>query len=172
MGNTTLADWNKQGLVFKDGQLVQGKKLVSKKVEKLPDLLEQGKNKKIMNAKKVTDEAGVHFDSGLERYLYDLLQGAGIDFDFQVKYVLQNKFRYHGEAIRAITLTVDFFLAGKNMIIDTKGYANDVAPLKYKMLKWVLHNNWLEFGLPTPIIELPSTKKECDILLNRLLFDK
>ena len=51
MGNTTLADWNKQGLVFKDGQLVQGKKLVSKKVEKLPDLLEQGRNNEVAEGK-------------------------------------------------------------------------------------------------------------------------
>lgn len=129
-------------------------------------------NKKVRNAtKSVVD--GVKFDSNLEKTMYDLLTGAQIDFQFQKQYILQQKFRYGTAAIRAITLTVDFYLPERNMIIDTKGYANDVAPVKYKMLKKLLYfeydNGWIT---SLPKIELPSTKKECEVLLNRLLYDK
>lgn len=189
----TVEQLKKLGLVEKDGVYVPVKSLVAKKVEKIsilettegatynPNSFINGHaespfaylhekeivktNKKVRNATK-SEVNGVKFDSNLEKYMYGLLQGAGIDFEFQKVYVLQEKFSYRIEAVRAVTLTVDFYLPTKNMIIDTKGYANDVAPLKYKLLKWHLY---LKFQ--TPVIELPSTKKECDLLLSRLLYD-
>lgn len=125
------------------------------------------KPNKIRNAVK-SEVNGVKFDSNLEKYMHGLLTGAGIAFDFQVVHILQEKFRYNGEAVRSITLTVDFVLNSRNMIIDTKGYANDIAPVKYKMLKkYLMDAEWVHIK---PTIELPSNKKECDLLLNRLLY--
>lgn len=124
-------------------------------------------NKKVRNAVKSTNAEGIKFDSNLEKHMYNLLKGAHIYFNFQVPYVLQEKFTYGIENIRTITLTVDFFLPGKNMIIDTKGWANDRAPLKYKMLKKHLVDTQPD---NLPVIELPATKDECNLLLNRLLY--
>lgn len=123
-------------------------------------------NAKIKGAVKVEVD-GVKFDSKLEAYMHKLLTGAGIRFVFQKKYVLQDKFRYNGEAVRAITWTVDFELIDHNIIVDTKGYANDRIPMKLSMLKWIL----VQMPGEHPKIEMPSTKKECDLLLNRILFD-
>ena len=156
-------DFKNAGLIEVPGRgFIKSDRLVAQ-----PDNKPVG-NKKIRNATK-SEVDGVKFDSQLERYMYEILKGAGVHFDFQVEYVLQEKFRYGTDAIRAITLTVDFVLTGKNMIIDTKGFMNDRAPMKIKMLKRHLLNTQPD-NLPT--IELPSNKKECDELLNRLLYEK
>lgn len=191
----SIDDLKNKGLVEKDGVYVPVNSLVAKgKVEKLPSYLERPygaiynpnsrmnrndysaiqapqpkANAKVKNAtKSIVD--GVRFDSKLEKYLYDLLKGAQIDFEFQKVYILQDKFRYGTEAVRAITLTVDFLIPSKNMIIDSKGYANDVSPLKYKLLKNLL---WTENnGLNLPKIEMPKNKLECDLLLNKILYER
>jgi len=177
----TADDLKKKGRVEVDGKYVPVKSLVPKgRVEKLPPLNVQRvqgfkpndeanpvENKKVRNATKSINDEGIKFDSAIERYMYERLKASKIDFQFKVEYLLQEKFRYNGEAVRAIKLTVDFFLPGYNKIIDTKGWANDVAPLKMKLLKWHLYRK--DFS---PTIELPATKKECDELINRLLYDK
>ena len=122
-------------------------------------------NAKIRNATK-SEVDGVKFDSRLEKYMYDLLTGAKIDFQFQVEYLLQEKFRYRGEAIRAITLTVDFVLESREIIIDTKGFQTQQGTMRYKLLKKLMARSG-----KAPEIILPSNKKECDELLNRLLYD-
>jgi|GEM_PF-314309 len=185
-------DFRKQGLIETPNGFIKAAKLVNTgKVDKIklpPEfvsvkninaLYPDGRvepvlpkaNRKIKNAVK-SEVDGVKFDSNLEKYMYGLLKGAGITFEFQVEYLLQEKFRYGKEAIRAITLTVDFWLPTRNMIIDTKGYANDRAPMKYKMLKWYLFQEVKRAGGDLPIIETPSNKKECDLLLNKILYCK
>lgn len=124
-------------------------------------------NKKVRNSVKSTNAEGVKFDSNLEKHMYNLLKGAKIYFNFQVPYVLQEKFAYGTENIRAITLTVDFFLPGKNMIIDTKGMQTQQGAMRYKMLKKHFVDTQPD---NLPVIELPATKGECDLLLNRLLY--
>ena len=106
-------------------------------------------------------------------YCYNALKAAGIDFEFQVKYELQPRFKYNGEAIRAITLTVDFRVASKNLLIDTKGFQTQQGTIRWKMLKWWLledrfENNYLA---SLPIIEQPKNKKEVDLLINRILYE-
>lgn len=193
-------DLKKRGLVQDaSGNYVPVKSLAPKgKVEKLANLLERAiytqgldkfktvkngeftyhlqdpfkenkpaENKKVHNAVKSTNAEGVKFDSNLERHMYGLLKGARIYFNFQVPYVLQEKFAYGTENIRAITLTVDFFLPGKNMIIDTKGMQTQQGTMRYKMLKKHLVDTQLD---NLPVIELPATKDECNLLLNRLLY--
>lgn len=132
-------------------------------------LVKNSPNKKIKNAVKTVVD-GITFDSGLEAYMYTLLKGAGITFERQVAYLLQPGFKYNGETIRPIQSFVDFWLPTKNVIIDCKGYANDIAPMKFKMLKRVLFEKGEKTGWELPKIHLPSTKKECDILLNNLLY--
>lgn len=125
-------------------------------------------NRKVKNATKTTVD-GIVFDSKLESYLYTLLRGSGLKLERQKVYVLQQKFCFGKTAIRAITLTVDFWLPEKNMIIDTKGFANDRSPLKYKMLKWYFY----QLGPDNlPKIEMPKDREACQLLINRLLYDK
>lgn len=187
-------DLKKLGLVQNEkGDYVKVSSLVAKKVDKFPSpyahgytTLQQANNimaanpvpvyqqpegnKKVRNATKSIVN-GVKFDSNLEKYMHGLLTGAQIDFQFQKQYILQQKFRYGTEAIRAISLTVDFFLPRYNMIVDTKGYQTQQGAMRYKMLKWHLKNNPERIGdFNPPRIELPSTKKECELLLNRLLY--
>jgi hypothetical protein len=178
--NPTLSQFAKLGYVETEKGLVKAESLVEKKPEKRDNLIKElGKlvpesfvklaekleNKKVKNATKTVVD-GVKFDSQLEAYMYSLLKGAKIEFEFQKVYVLQEKFRYGKEAVRAVTLTVDFWLPFQNMIIDTKGFANDVSPLKMKWLK-----RWLLDYYEYVNIELPKNKKECDVLLNRILYD-
>lgn len=176
-------DLKKKGLVQNaDGVFVPVSSLVAKgrvsKIDVKAKLKEMGfwqpptsfpvtPNAKVRNATKV-EENGVKFDSRLEKYMYDLLVGAKVTFEFQKIYLLQEKFRYRDEAVMAITLTVDFWLPTKDIIIDAKGFANDVSPLKYKMLKNLLKHR----ERVMPDIIMPATKKECDLLLNRILYEK
>jgi protein associated with RNAse G/E len=80
---------------------------------------------------------GVKFDSKLEQYCYGYLELTGVDFDFQVKVILIDKFRFNDKGVRATTLTVDFVVrkGEETIYVDTKGFATEVAKLKYKMLK-------------------------------------
>src|SRR6266481_5142670 len=179
----TAEDMKRKGLIQDAiGNFVPVKSLVAKKVEKLPSLIEQCKpyvnqqteallrmkmfkeqgldpipigNKKVKNATKI-EENGIKFDSRLEKYMYDLLRGAQIDFEFQKTYTLQEKFRYRGEAVRAITLTVDFWLPTRNMIIDTKGHQTQQGAVRWKILKSVLKH--IEDSQPEII--MPKNKEE------------
>jgi hypothetical protein len=65
------------------------------------------KKKKGSQIKKVKYR-GITFDSKLELFFYKELKKANIPFEFQKKYVLLEKFRYDGKAVRQMTLTVDF----------------------------------------------------------------
>lgn len=138
----------------------------NRKIRNAVNNLPPNPNAKIKGAVKVEVD-GVKFDSKLEAYMHKLLTGAGIRFVLQKKYVLQDKFRYNGEAIREIGIVVDFELIDHNIIIDTKGFQLRDGMIKYKLLKWHLANMPGEH----PKIEMPSTKEECDLLLNRILFD-
>ncbi len=124
------------------------------------------KNQKIKNATKAINEHGVKFDSLLEKYLYDLLTSANIYFEFQKQYLLQDKFRYRDEAVRAIILTVDFYLPTHNIIADSKGFQTQQGAMRWKMLKSVLKHIYDE----QPEIVILKNKKECDAFVNRLLY--
>lgn len=127
-------------------------------------------NAKIKNAVKAVDEDGVKCDSRLELYMRQLLRKFDIPNEFQKKYELQPSFRYLGEAIRPITLTVDFWIPSLNVIIDTKGFQTDPSKIKTKMLKWLIWSKSggelcdpkLDYSLPT--IHMPRNKKQCEDL--------
>lgn len=98
---------------------------------------------KYKNIKSEVD--GIKFDSKLEMeyYLYlKALQKDGIvtDFEIQKKFLLQEKTKYKGQAIREINYIADFYVNytdGHTEIIDIKGSKfnlDNVFKLKRKML--------------------------------------
>lgn len=118
------------------------------------------KNK--INRTKIT-EHGITFDSTLERYLYNLLLAEGIEFEFQVEFVIQEAFKYRHESILPIKIRPDFFIPSHNLLVDTKGFQMADGKLKYKMLKFLLHNSNTEYR-----IEMPSTQKKCRELIHMM----
>lgn len=111
---------------------------------------------------------GVKFDSKLEQYCHGYLELTGVEFDFQHKVTLIDKFRFNEAAVRATTLTVDFVVRkdGKTIYVDTKGFATEVAKIKYKLLKHKLKDEenvdvvWLK------------NKKEVNNFINNLKKEK
>lgn len=90
-------------------------------------------NKKVKNATRL-EYKGIKFRSKLEVYCYRKLEEAGLKPLYEkTKYELIPKFSFDGEAIRACTYTPDF--EGKGYIIETKGFANDAFPIKWKLFK-------------------------------------
>ncbi len=131
------------------------------------DVVSVKSNRKIKNATKATNEQGIKFDSLLERYLYERLTFARIYFEFQKQYLLQDKFRYRDEAVRAITLTADFYLPTHNIIADTKGFQTQQGAMRWKMLKSVLKHIYDE----QPEIVILKNRKDCDAFVNKLLYN-
>ena len=115
------------------------------------------------NKKIVVD--GIKFDSKLEYYLHSQLVITGVDFDFQYKVILVDKFRFNEKGVRAITLKVDFviYINEKTIYVDTKGFATEVAKIKYKMLK-----DKLKLEPNTDVVWLKN-KKEVNEFINNLI---
>ena len=105
----------------------------------------------------------IKFDSKLELYCYKLLKEMEISFSFQEKIILVDKFRYNNKTIRAITLTVDFVIKNseKTIYLDTKGFATEVAKIKYKMLK-----NKLKEDPSTEVVWLNTQKNVKQFIIN------
>lgn len=111
-------------------------------------------NRKIRNATKVEVE-GVKYASRLELYAAEVFKNQNIEYDFQVTYELQPKFKYAKESIRNISIIVDFYLPKYDVLTDTKGWQLTDSKLKHKMLKYTLHQQ----GKTTPIILLKNKKE-------------
>ena len=85
---------------------------------------------------------GITFDSKKEADFYcelKMLRMGGVvkDFECQHKFVLQEGFRHHGKAERAVTYTADFVIEysdGHIEVVDVKGMRTDVYKLKRKLL--------------------------------------
>lgn len=119
-------------------------------------------NRKIRNATKVEFD-WIKFDSKLELYCYKALKEAKIPFELKKKFVSVEKFKYMWESIREISHYPDFFLYEHNIILDTKGFKNDIYPIKNKILKKYFHDNWLEYKMTTP-----KNQKEVNEFINNL----
>lgn len=129
-------------------------------------------NRKILNATKSFAQDGTPTDSKLEATMYNLLKLHHINFDFKVKYELQPAFEYNGKKIRPISWTPDFTLTELNMIVDTKGFSNETAPIKIKMVKFTLSQmgfDWSTWHDIPPEIIILKNKAECEKLINRIL---
>ena len=97
--------------------------------------------RKYGNKKVVVD--AIKFDSKLELFCYNVLKECDIDFEFQKKVVLFDKFKFNGKTIRSITMLIDFVIDhnGSVIYLDTKGFATEASKIKYKILKYRLKDN-------------------------------
>ena len=96
----------------------------------------KSENKKIKSAKKV-EYNGILFDSELELAFYQNLKAYNIPFEHQKKYIITPTFKYRGKTIYGVTITLDYVFKDIGLIIDTKGYPNDVFPVKMRILKFM-----------------------------------
>lgn len=85
---------------------------------------------------------GITFDSVMEmKYYRDVLcpkkeSGEILEIELQKVFELQPKFVHDGKTVRAITYVADFYVVysdGHESVIETKGYADQKAPIKRKM---------------------------------------
>ena len=138
-------------------------------------------NKKIKNAKALS-YYGIQFKSRLELYTYKKLKEANIKFVYeQHTFPLLEKFEYKGKSmelfkqkgvkhfdwqnplVRGITYTPDFANLKHKWIIECKGFANDVFPLKWKMFKKYMSENHPGFTL-----YMPRNQKQIDIVIQHI----
>ena len=130
----------------------------------------RAKNKKVRNATTKVYK-GIKFRSKLELFTYVKLEEAGIAALYEKKkYVLMEGFRFESDAIecnskrefvknetkiRDITYTPDFVDPNELWIIEVKGFANDVFPIKWKMFKKHLQDKG-----NAPMLFLPRNQKQ------------
>jgi hypothetical protein len=122
-------------------------------------------NKKVRNATS-KEYKGIKFRSKLELFTYKKLEAAKIKSLYEeIKFELQEGFYFTNGSIepntkkefvdnvkkvRSITYTPDFVDPKGKWIIEVKGFANDVFPVKWKMFKKHLLDNGLEYKLFLP----------------------
>ncbi len=125
-------------------------------------------NKKVRNATSKVYK-GIKFRSKLELFTYKKLEEASIKSLYEKKkYVLQEGFHYSQQCyephktkgyvdntykVRDITYTPDFVDPNGKWIIEVKGFANDVFPVKWKMFK----NHLMQLEDP-PVLYLPKNQ--------------
>lgn len=124
---------------------------------------------------------GVLFQSGLELYMYKALKKAEIPFSYEgTSYTLVEKGDYKGECferftkkskqlknrktIRLSIYTPDFIGEGESWIIETKGFAIQPFPLKWKMFKHKMNKR-----KKPPILFMPKNEADCDQTVQLLL---
>jgi len=117
--------------------------------------------RKIKSSK--VEQDGIVFDSKLENYFYNLLKENNIPFLLKQSFELVPTFRYRHETVLAMKVTPDYILPDHNLIVDTKGFGNETVPLRYKMLKYMLHTQGTEYQ-----IEMPSSQKACRAIIEQL----
>tara|TARA_R100000781_G_scaffold99272_1_gene62883 strand:- start:295 stop:747 length:453 start_codon:yes stop_codon:yes gene_type:complete len=119
---------------------------------------------KIKNATKCTYK-GIKFRSKLELFTYKQLESAGIKSMYEENtYTLlpgfylemdsyepsKQGYKNNTKKIRAVTYTPDFVDPKGKWIIEVKGYANDVFPIKWKLFKLYLLENEMDCTLFLP----------------------
>lgn len=130
---------------------------------------------------------GITFSSGLELYMWKALKVAGIKAEYESeKFSLMSPFILKNEVwerkangkgdmlkktdanIRGMMYTPDFIIRKPNgtihMIIETKGYANESFPLRWKLFKQVVHTSF-----PDVVLFKPQKQTECDFTVQRIL---
>ena len=126
---------------------------------------------KVKNAKKSTYD-GKEFKSNLELHCYKQLKEAKILVKYeeitftifdalvypQACYEGTTKKLYNkGSKIRPITYTPDFVDPNGKFIIETKGYANESFPLRWKLFKKHLKDTKQQY-----VLFMPRNKKQVD----------
>lgn len=127
---------------------------------------------------------GITFASGLEKYMYKALKDAKLDFNYEGEtFELLPSFNFNNECyerqsngkgdfinrgnkkVLNLKYTPDFI--GYDFIIETKGRANESFPLRWKMFKYYLYNN---FNNKT--LYKPQNQKECDETIRIILMKR
>ena len=136
-----------------------------------------------VRAKKVSYD-GIDFASGLEKHMYIALQKAKIrskyegetfvllpGFHFENKvYERQangkGEYKNRGEKrILPIKYTPDFI--GEDFIIETKGRANESFPMRWKLFKRLVMNQF-----PNVTLYKPQNQKECEETVRLILLKR
>jgi|TARA_A100001015_G_scaffold314793_1_gene425059 hypothetical protein len=123
---------------------------------------------------------GISFASGLEKYMYCALKNAGIKASYEGEtFVLLNGFHFDNESwerqanskgyfknrgskrVLPIKYTPDFI--GKNFIIETKGRPNESFPMRWKLFKRLVTQQF-----PNYTLFKPQNQKECDRVIEIL----
>ena len=132
-----------------------------------------------VRAKKVSFD-GITFASGLEKYMYMALKKANIRAKYEGEtFVLLNGFHFDNEAyerqanskgvfknrgskrVLPIKYTPDFI--GKDFIIETKGRPNESFPMRWKLFKRLVTQQF-----PNYTLFKPQNQKECDKVIEIL----
>ena len=126
---------------------------------------------------------GIQFASGLEKYMYIALKKNKIKAKYEGEmFVLLSGFHFDNEVyerqsngkgeyknrgckrILPIKYTPDFI--GDDFIIETKGRANESFPMRWKLFKRLIVNQF-----PNITLYKPQNQKECDETI-RIILDK
>jgi len=140
----------------------------------------RSKKKGPVRAKKVSFD-GIDFASGLEKYMYIALKKAKIRSKYEGEtFVLLNGFHFENEAyekqangkgdyinrgnkrILPIKYTPDFI--GDDFIIETKGRANESFPMRWKLFKKLVSEQF-----PNITLYKPQNQKDCDRTIELIL---
>ena len=130
-----------------------------------------------VQSKKITYD-GINFASGLERYMYMALKKAKIKAKYEGEtFVLINGFHLANESyerqangkgdftnrggkrILPIKYTPDFIV--DDFIIETKGRANESFPIRWKLFKRLVSEQF-----PDYVLFKPQNQKECDRVID------
>lgn len=136
-----------------------------------------------VQAKKITYD-GINFASGLERYMYMILKKHKIKAKYEGEtFILIDSFDFPNESferqannkgefrnrgskkILPIKYTPDFI--GDGFIIETKGRANESFPMRWKLFKRLIAEQF-----PDHILYKPQNQKECDRVVELILENK
>jgi len=143
----------------------------------------KGRKKGPVVSKKVSYD-GINFASGLEKYMYIALKKAKIKNKYEGEtFVLINGFHFENESyekqsngkgefinrgskrILPIKYTPDFI--GDDFIIETKGRANESFPIRWKLFKKLITEQFPKYTLYKP-----QNQKECDRVIEIILSKK
>ena len=132
-----------------------------------------------VQSKKISYD-GHNFASGLEKYMYMALKKAKIKAKYEGEtFVLLNGFHFENEVyerqanskgefvnrgekrILPIKYTPDFI--GEDFIIETKGRPNESFPIRWKLFKKLVTEQF-----PSYILFKPQNQKECDRVIEIL----
>lgn len=143
----------------------------------------KSKKKGPVQAKKIMYD-GIRFASGLERYMYMALKKHKIKAEYEGEtFILMDSFDFPNESferqannkgefrnrgskrILPIKYTPDFI--GDGFIIETKGRANESFPMRWKLFKRLMAEQF-----PDYILYKPQNQKECDRVVELILENK
>ena len=143
----------------------------------------KSKKKGPVQAKRISYD-GINFASGLERYMYMALKKAKIKSKYEGEtFVLINGFHFENESyerqanskgdftnrgskrILPIKYTPDFI--GDDFIIECKGRPNESFPIRWKLFKRLMTEQF-----PGYVLFKPQNQKECDRVVEIILQKK